>query len=615
MASSMKCDGMKFALSRRYLSSTIDRRRLLGCGAALASLSGIAPLLAACGGDDDEEAEPTAAETSSGTPAIQPAPTSSAATVPAATVSPSQPTAAATATVAATAGTTVNHGGQLIAARSNDSNTLDPQQTTEGFDIQVFWNIFDPLVAKTPTFEFEPIVAEAYAISEDGLTYTWTIRQGLKFHDGSDLTSESVKFTFDRAIDPDNPMEVGAFIGAYSGSEVIDQYTVVMTLTEPVAPFLGNVATGHLLGILPENTVREAGDNFGINPIGSGPWLFSEWDRGEQITLIPNPNYVNFRSYVENKGSPLADELVFRSIPEIQTQIAALDTGEVNHIALPNDQVVNYEDRDDIQLNHTPGGDIVFIDFAMEKQEGETFEPIYKEPFNDIKLRQAVAFAVNAEEIIENMLGGVGERNFGLIPAGVFAYDPAIEEFGYHFDPEHAAALLDEAGWLRPGDGDVREKDGARLELEFWVGNFPPIPKVAQVIQNQLDAVGFKINLQVLEGGTLDSLLSGEGGDHFHIMSSGWPEPDILYLIAYSLPWGLGYFRPPEYIDLISRARTLNDQDERKRLYFEAQKILLEYAAMVPPWTNVQVDAVRKELKGFKLDVDANPIWSDAWVE
>ncbi len=212
-------------------------------------------------------------------------------------------------------------------------------------------------------------------------------------------------------------------------------------------------------------------------------------------------------------------------------------------------------------------------------------DPIFLPPFDDLLVRQAVAYAVNAEEIIESVLEGLADRNFGFMPTGIFAYDPAIEEFGYHFDPDMANELLDEAGWrwIR----DVRTKDGESLELTMWTYSDPTLERVVQVLQSQLGEVGFKINLEVLDIGTMIARLP-ENAHNMDVLGYGWPEADILYVMADSA-WGVGNYNPTDYMELISQARKTADLEERKSLYFEAQKIALEDVMAVPLWTTLTV--------------------------
>lgn len=592
------------------LERTRSRRWFLKATAMAAGTAAVVPLLAACGGDDDDDdgadtpaaGAPTATTAAPGgaaTPGDEATP--EAESTEATTTEPTEPSGSSGS----------GRGGSLVHVRSADSDTLDPQRTVAGSSWFVFSNIFDSLVGKNMDLEFEPVIAETYEISDDGLTYTFAIRDGLSFHDGTPVNAEAVKFTFDRATNPDAPAQALSFISAYQSSELVDEKTIAMTLSEPSAPFMSNIAVEYF-GILSQAAVEEQGDAFGKNPVGSGPWIFEEWLEGEQITLKPNPDYVNVRSYVENKTAPLADELIFKVIPEGSTQIAAMETGEANHIIMPKAEVRNFEDNDDFNLFFAEGGtNIVYIEFATEAQE-EWGEPVFLPPFDDVNVRQAVAYAVNAEEIVESVLEGLADRNFGFMPTGLFAYDPAIDEFGYAYDPDRASELLDAAGWTM--SGDVREKDGESLEVTMWTYADPTMERVVQVLQSQLGEVGIKINLEILEIGTLIARLP-ENAHNLDLIGVGWPEADILYIMA-DFGWGLGNYNPTDYMELISEARKTSDLDERKRLYFDAQKLALEDVMGVPIWTDLAVIMTSNTVKGFKLGPDADTmVWVDCWVE
>jgi peptide/nickel transport system substrate-binding protein len=599
------------------LERTRSRRWFLKTGAMVAGSAAIVPLLAACGGDDDDDSGDDDAPTATTASGGDSTPAAGGESTPAGDSSPEAETPEAESTESSETAPTEpagssgsGKGGSLIHVRTSDSDSLDPQRTIAGPSWFVFSNIFDTLVGKNMDLEFEPIIAETFEISDDGLTYTFAIRDGMMFHDGTPVTAESVKFTFDRASNPDAPAQALSFISAYQSSELADDKTIVMTLSEPSAPFMSNIAVEYF-GILSPDAVEASGDGFGKEPVGSGPWIFDEWLEGEQIRLLPNPDYVNYRSFVENKGAPLADELIFKVIPEASTQIAAMETGEANHIVLPTSEMRNFKDNDDFVLFYAEGGtDINYIEFATEAQE-EWGEPVFLPPFDDLKVRQAVAYAVNAEEIVDGVLEGLADRNFGFMPTGIFAYDPAIEEFGYAYDPDKANQLLDEAGWTK--SGDTREKDGKALEVTMWTYANPTMEPVVQVLQSQLGEVGITVKLEILEIGTLIARLP-ENAHNLDVIGVGWPEADILMVMS-DFGWGVGNYNPTDYMELLTEARKTAVLDERKSLYFDAQKLALEDVMAVPIWTTLAVYMTSDDVKGFHLGPDAAMVWVDAWVE
>jgi peptide/nickel transport system substrate-binding protein len=504
-------------------------------------------------------------------------------------------------------------GGSIVVARAGDSDTLDPAHTTAGIAFQVFTNIFDTLIAYDIELGYEGILAESWELSEDGLEYTFKLRPSIKFHDDTDLNAEAVKFTFDRLMLPETNAPAAGWITPLSSTEVVDDLTVKLVLSEPFSPLLGNLCLAYF-GITSPTAVEQYGDaDFGRNPVGTGPWKFQEWIAGEQITLVANETYQNHHTIVTNKGRPYADQLIFRNISEDATQIAAIETGEVTVIPMPAREVSRFESDDQFQLLVPERAtNIWFLEFSMEQPTADSdavFKPGF---FEDARVRQAVAYAVNAEEIIESVFQGLAQRNYGLLPTGHFAYKPEIEEFGYHFDLEKAKTLLDEAGWVE-GDDGVREKDGVKLEPLLWTWNAGNNERAVQVIQNQLAAVGFAVKIETMEIASLFAQ-QAENISDFDLMSWGWPEPHVMKMMVDGEA-ALGLYRRAEYIDLVDEAARVSEQADRTELYFQANQVALTDLPAIPLWTNLTPVGARAELKDFKLGPTGTNIYEDAYFE
>jgi len=504
-------------------------------------------------------------------------------------------------------------GGQIIVARAGDSDTLDTAHTTAGIAFQVFNNIYDTLIAYNMDLGYEGILAESWEISEDGLEYTFTLRTGITFHDGTEFNADAVKFNFDRLMAPETNAPAAGWIAALTSTEVVDATTVKLILSEPFSPLLGNLCLSYF-GIASPTAIEQYGDeDYGRNPVGTGPWKFREWIAGEQITLEANENYQNFHSHLENKGRPYADELIFRNITEDATQVAAFETGEVTIIPVPAREVERFQEDEQYQVFIPERAtNIWFIEWSMEQPTAEN-DQIYKGPFfDDIRVRQAVAYAINADEIIQSVFQGLAVRNYGPIPTGHFAYNPDIEEFGYHYDPDKAKALLDEAGWTEGGDG-VREKDGVKLEPLLWTWNAGNNVNSVQVIQNQLSAVGFGVKIETMEIATLLAR-QVENVSDFDLMSWGWPEPHIMKMMVESEA-ALGLYKDAEYHALVDEAARVSDQTERSELYFQASQQILSDVGMIPLWTVLAATGVRADLKDFKTGPTGTAIFEDAYYE
>lgn len=490
-------------------------------------------------------------------------------------------------------------GGTLIVGRAGDCDTLDPQKTILGLSLEVLYCVYDTLTAINYDQEIEGVLAESWDISDDGLEYTFHLRPGITYHDGTPFNAAAVKFAFDRVLDPATNTPTASWVSALEEAVVLDDNTVKFVLSEPFSPLLGNLASAYF-SIPSPTAVKNLGEDYGLNPVGTGPFKFKEWVSGESITLEPNPDYHNVRSFVDNKGAPLLDQLVFRVIPEAETQLAALETGEINVVIPPPREVKRLQEDPAYEVFISPrGNDLWYVEFAMDAPPEGQFGAQFKPPFDDVLVRQAVAYGINADEMIANVLEGLAERNYGLMPTGMFPYKPEIEEFGYHYDPEQAKSLLEQAGWV-DSDGDgVRENNGSPLEVLFWAWDDSTPQKLAQIIQSQLGQVGFKVNTEILEVGTLLARLP-ENVSNFNLMGWGQTDPDMLRGMTNGT-WGLGRYHDEQFQKLVSDALKTTDRDERTELYFGAAKKLLADAAAVPLWTNLAFIATRADVKGYKL--------------
>lgn len=503
-------------------------------------------------------------------------------------------------------------GGNLVVTLATDSETLDPYKAF-GPLYDVFRNFYDPLTELNLKNEIEGILAESWEISQDELEYTFHLRQGISFHDGTPFNAEAVKFTFDRVLDPATAASYASWVGPLKETVVVDEHTVKLVLAEPFSPLLGNISIGWY-GIPSPAAIQKYGDDFGRNPVGTGPFMLKEWVSGEHLTLVPNPSYRNYRSDVTNTGAPLLESLEFRIIPDPQTQTLAFETGEVDVFTPPAREVERYRSDADYQVFVADSGtNVLYIEFAMYPlPDGQEFGAQFKAPFDDVLVRQAVGAALNIDEMLEKVMMGIGARNYGPMPTGVWAYKPEIEEFGFHYDPEKAKALLDEAGWI-DSDGDgVREKNGEKLEVLFWSWVDADNEKCAQIIQNQLGQVGFKVNIEILENAI--SRLT-ENVHHFNFMSFSVPEPDVIRLIT-NYPWGLGHYKDETYQGLVNDALKTTDHAERTAIYFEASKKMLADAAIIPLWTPLPITAIRSSVKNYKMGkIYSQGMYGDVYVE
>ncbi|MGI6554691.1 MAG: ABC transporter substrate-binding protein [Bacillota bacterium] len=470
--------------------------------------------------------------------------------------------------------------------------TLDPAQMTDFNSTRGGREIYDSLIEfKDGSTELEPGLAESWEVSENGLEYTFHLRQGVKFHDGTPFNADAVKFSIDRQIDPNHPYhDTGEFayadftFGMVKEVQVVDEYTVKIILEEPFAPFLANMAM-HSACIVSPEAVKEYGKDFTLNPVGTGPFKFVSWDPGVEIILEANEEYWN--------GAPAVKKLVFRPIVEDQTRLTELEAGNIDFMVgiLPDD-LQRVKDNDQLQVIEQPGMHTWYL--VMNNQ---------KPPFNDVRVRQAINYAIDKQGIVDNILQGTGVLAKNMLPPVIWSYTEDLHDYSYN--PEKAKELLAEAGLT---DGVV--------EIEFFVpesgsGMQQPVA-MATAIQSDLEAVGIKTKIQQLEWGTyLDKVFQPVDQNEIILHEMSWMgdngDPDnFLYILCSGKQWppsgfNEAFYKNEEVDALLDEARKISDQEERTKLYEQAQKLIAEDTPYCVIDHETQIVAMKKNIKGFTL--------------
>lgn len=479
-----------------------------------------------------------------------------------------------------------NIGGTLVYARDGDADSLDPQKTTTTLSWQVQGHLYDTLVAFDADGNIQPNLAKSWDISEDGTEYTFQLQEGVTFHDGTPLNAEAVKFTFDRFIAPETSNPSQGSIGLLTGTEVIDELTVRMTFEAPFAPLL-SFLTDQFAGILSPEAVQQHGNEFGNNPVGSGPFKFLEWVKGDRIVLERFDDYKGFHPMYQHEGPAYLDQVIFRTMPEEQARLAALETGEINMAEPPLEAVERLQSDDNFAVFIAPNtGQLVFFEFA-----------VHRAPFDDVRVRRAVGFGVDREAIVAIGLNGLAQPARCTVGPGILGGDSATcDAAGFVYDPEQAKALLKEAGY---GDEPLP------VTLATWAGGNRE--DVAQLVQNQLGQVGFDVEIETMDIGTLNARVTqenttSEGEGFFDMMGWAWFDPDILYALFHSPGW-VGGYSDPELDEMLEEQRQMTDREERIAKIDEVQQFILEQAAMVPlysPGWNWLL-AAQSSVQGFQF--------------
>ena len=469
-------------------------------------------------------------------------------------------------------------GGPVVAAKdvlnvaqSGDAKTLDPHKTNDSVSSKVTVQIFENLVTQTENMELVPGLAESWELPDDR-TYVFKLAKGVKFHDGSELKASDVKFSYDRILNPETKSPGRFLIAMVESVSIQDDVTVKITLKNPFAPFLSHLAHP-ATSIVSEKAVKELGDKFGQNPVGTGPFKFVSWKSGSSIEL---ERFDGFH------GAPAkVARLVFHSIPETANRTIGLETGalDISYAVAPED-IPLIEGNPDLRLNRTPNLTVNYIGFHTQKK-----------PFDDLRVRHAISMAFDPESIIMAVYKGVGSVLTAPIGPRVWAHNPNIKP--YPFDIEAAKKLLKEAG----------HENGFEMTLLTW--DDPLRGKIAEIFQAQMAEIGVKVKIDVLEWGTfLERINAGE----FEMFTMGWTtvtaDPDYgLYPLFHSSSFGStgNRFRysNPEVDELLDKGRTAFNSEERKAIYYRAQEKIFADAPMIFILSQETLDGTRAEVQGF----------------
>lgn len=495
-------------------------------------------------------------------------------------------------------GVDVDTTGYLVAALNADIQTADVQKTSK--DYEVPFNIFDRLVdvevGTDGNSKIVPSLAESWEISDDGLEYTFHLRQGVKFHNGNDFTAEDVAYTFHRMLTVEggvNTEFIDQIKGAdellagetdtLEGVEVVDDYTIKVTLKEPFAGFLASISSPGV-SIYDSEATEAAGDQFGMDPamtVGTGPFEFSSWSFNNQLVLTRNEDYW--------KGASGLPGVVIKIIPDTETQSMMFESGELDILDLDYaaDSVDRFTETYPDQIVQGPRVGIVY--FTMN---------FNKEPFQDVRVRKAVQMSIDRQAILDALYGGRGQVEQGIFPHGLIGFNPDQEEIKY--DPEAAKALLAEAGYA----------DGFDMEIAADSSASDTMTMALEIVSDQLAEVGIRAEIKNYDESTwLETRKSGELGSFMSTWSADYNDPDnfIYTFFGNEEKTRIRSINYPdtEVMERVAKARTIVNEDERLAEYKALEeKIIHEDAAWVPMFSRLHLFAVSKRVQGFV------PLWS-----
>lgn len=371
--------------------------------------------------------------------------------------------------------------------------------------------IYDRLVEQDADQSFHPHLAESWESSADGMSWTFKLRQGVTFHDGEPFNAETIVWWVAQFAGTDNEFMVAAI----DKVEVVDEHTVRLVMNRPEPNLLYNLSSV-FMGIPSPKAYAALGGDFGVtDAVGTGPFKLESFTVGQETVLVRNEDYTWGSELSQNKGAPHIERLILREISEQSTAFLELKTGGVDLLlGVATDFLPQLGQETGIAVLTAPGLDVMYMPINATK-----------EPFTDLRVRQAAALAVNQKEILDSIYSGVGleAHNFLISALPESQVDPS---FNISYDPERAKQILDEAGWAVGADG-VREKDGRRLQVALWTQGDTEFKRVTEAVQAQLKTIGMQADIAVFDSSTIrDQYKKNE--HQLAVRSYNWNNADIL---------------------------------------------------------------------------------------
>jgi peptide/nickel transport system substrate-binding protein len=459
--------------------------------------------------------------------------------------------------------------GRLVAAIAGEPDQLDPNKTSAYFSFEVLENVYDTLVEPDANLQMRPALAESWDVTPDQLSWTFHLRRGVTFHDGTPLTADDVVYTYRRIID--QKLSSSDKLSAVVDVHAADPATVTIRLKQPTPNLLTNLGGFKGMAIVQRKNVESG--QIATHPIGTGPFAFESQKSGDSITLKANPNYWG--------GAPKVAGVIFRFIPEKSTALSALQAGEIDWTdSIPPQRVNQLRDDDAVTLSVTPSNDYWYL--ALNEA---------RKPWDDVRVRQAIAYAIDRDAIVAATSYGTAAANQLAIPKGDYAYTDYAR---YRYDIEQAKRLLSEAN-ATPRNLDM-----------LVTTEYPETVTAAQIIADNLAPLGITVNIRTVDFATwLDEQNSG----HFDMLMMGWLgniDPDDFYYAQHHTGGSSNAqkYTNPEVDRLLDAGRVETNPDVRAEIYRKAATTIADDCSYIYLYNPSVIQAWSKDMSGYEARRD-----------
>lgn len=466
-----------------------------------------------------------------------------------------------------------NQGGQIVEGAFSDAETMNAILTQDTASSRVIDMMTKSLIISHPiTTEPTPELAVSWDITDDGLEYTFNLRDDATWHDGEDLTAEDVVFTYETHMHEDTGSpRFSELTSRIETVEALDDHTVQFNMSQPASPFL---LQNCVYGIVPQHVLGDvepadiASHPFSTGEqgttIGCGPFQFEEWVSGDYVTLV---KYENFYG-----GEPNIDQWIRRIVPDQTVLAQQVSTGEVDYGAIQESDFESLDEQENINVTQYDTFNFTFYAYQLNPERTELFQ----EP----EVRQALVYGLDRQSMVQAIRFGIGEVARGTMPIPSWAYNPDALERDYSYDPDRAREMLDEAGWVE-GDDGIRERDGQRFSFEVHTNAGNEIrEQYVAVMQEQWREIGVECVPQTEEWNAFLDRITGTRDFDMFLVGFSWSvdphQESMWHTDSAQGGFNMNEYSNPEVDDLLAQALETTDQDERTEIYTEMQNILLE---------------------------------------
>ncbi|CAA7601054.1 Solute-binding protein family 5 domain [Acididesulfobacillus acetoxydans] len=465
------------------------------------------------------------------------------------------------------------HGKNITVAVQDNFVSMDPGDTNDTLSFSAEKTMMEGLIGFDREMKMVPVLATSWQVSPDAKEYTFHLRHGVIFSDGTPFNAEAVKVNIDRLSDPKSTLKRHSLFAMVDKTVVVDNYTVKVILKQPFGAMLNNFAHPAALMVSPK-ALQKYGKDIARHPVGTGEYMLKEWVQGDHLTVVKNPHYWR-------QGYPKLDSITFRSVPENGSRIAMLKTGEADFIyPVPPEDVQAMSGANGITVQHKPS---IIVDYISMNT--------MKKPFNDSRVRQALNYAIDKNAFIKVVYSGLAEPMTSEIAQNVQFFSP---QQPYKYDLAKAKELLKAAGYPNGFDTTI------------WSNNNSTYIKATQFIQQQLAQVGIKVKIENMESGTMDTKIwsvQNPQDAKIQLYFGGWSPSTgdadwgIRPLLGKDmLPpkgYNTAYYQNSVVNNEIQQAIQTADPAQRKAAYDQIQKAIWQDA----PWVFLDT---RDNIYGFR---------------